>query len=196
VGKDAVTGTLGAVVTQTYVIDKTATTGHYSFSGTTGSYIKANNIAPIALKFDEIVLDFTPHQSTTANGYYVDGRTGLANGYFYRDYATGNDLKGAGILTVYVDGVDKTSSNVKVAKDQRTTLRLLTNTGTDDVNILGGYNNGTEPLSADIYSAKFYLGGTLVCYYDFTKQSSSTTVYDQSGFGLNGIMNNGTFVAG
>jgi hypothetical protein len=143
-------------------------------------------IKVVAVSYDEIELDIIS-EWTTGNRYYLDGRTGQTNGYFFR--FNGNDVWGSD-WTVYHNGVAKTSGTKFVVTGERCTLRLIANTNyTNDINLFSRYNS-VEYFNGKVYGVKIWLDGVLQAHYDM----STGTVQDQSGNGNHATLNGGTWL--
>lgn len=170
--KDAA-GNTTPVQAANYIIG-TGTGGFYSFSGASTDYIK---VSP-AIAFDEVIMDFTPKQAAGAWQYYIDARTGVANGYIART-SSNTDEVGTAYQTVSVNGTTGTSATAFVPTGTRNTLRaVLKATGTDDVQFFKPAS-GSGSLIADVYDIQFKLAGNVVAHYDFTKNMGAGTTSGQ-----------------
>jgi chitodextrinase len=163
----------------------------------TPKYLQMNgtsdSIKTPTLTFDKVEMDIYAEFNNNAGvwQYFLDSRTGVANGWFA--HLNNYENWGAGISSILVDGVQfNQSSNIsRVPSSKRTLLTVNFSTAvTDDVSLFSFNTNASDFLKGRIYGVKFWNGSTLVASYDM----KLGTVNDQSGNGKHATLYGGTWI--
>jgi hypothetical protein len=105
------------------------------------------------------------------NYYLLDTRLGTTNGYIWSSNSP--YYVGPNITNFLVDGVDKSSSRswADIPKGQRTKVKAVLSSFTDDVTIFSRYN-AQQFLKGILYKVTCYLAGQVVAQYDFENPSN------------------------
>jgi hypothetical protein len=112
-----------------------------------------------SMTMDSIEIECLIDSSNSLGAMIVDGRTGSNN----QLWLGGN----SGFSQLLVDGADKFLNSASIPKGQRTKIKVISNSFTDNVNIFSNYQGLGSFLKGILYKVTFYLNNAIVAQYDF-----------------------------
>jgi hypothetical protein len=137
-----------------------------------------------SMTLDSIEIDCLIDSVQPGNGYYIDARSGLANGY-----VRVGETSLQGWSSLKVNGQAITNPSTQVPKNQRIKLLFGSNSSfTDDVSIFNFNGTGlpADKTKGTLYKVTCYLNGNIVATYDFENAANQvgTTMMDGQAFNL------------